>query len=294
MFAGITKKDTTALIRIYKEAEQDIIAKIAKTDFLKRADKEKTLKQIQNILAGLYEPTQTSIFEGTKSEYDSGVKEVQKALEKVDFKGGFSLVDKKATQFVLENLKDIQETAFNDVKQVLSNSYLNIQSSLNLISRQVKNEQATEIANQLTNKIARGQVLGTSRKQISKRLADLLTEKGITGFNYVTEKGGQRNLSLSAYVEGLTRQTLINSRASAVVSTALEMGQDLLKISTHSNPSPMCSPWGGKIISITGKTPGYPLLSEALFNGDYKRGGIHWRFCRHSLTIYIKTNIQFN
>ena len=292
MIEGITDKDTSELIKIYEQAESEIIDTLKDTDFYNLVIKAKVLKQVQNVLVSLYKPTEKFITSKSKSEYQSGIQEVQEALGKLDFKGSFNLVDPKATQFVMENLKSIQESAFSDVRNVLSNSYQSIESSLNLIAKKVKNEYATQIASDIVSNIASKQALGKSRKEISMRLVDLITDKGVTGISYVTESGKQRNLSLSAYVDGLTRQVLITSRASAIVSTALEMGQDLLKISTHSKESKMCKNWSGKIVSITGKTDGYPTLSDALFK-DYKRGGIMHRFCRHSLRVYIPTDIQF-
>jgi len=293
MIEGITEKDIQALIKIYEDAEREIVAEIQDADFTKRKDKEKMLKQIQNILKKLYDPTQEFITSKSKSEYQSGIQEVQQTLGKLDLKGSFNLIDPKATQFVIETLNDIQDGSFADIKQVLSNSFSNIQSSLNLISREVKNKMASDITNQAVSEIAKGQVLGNSRKEISNQIAQKLIDKGVTGFSYTTDQGKQRNLSLSAYVEGLARSTLIYSRASAVVSQALEMGHDLLKISSHSNESPMCSRWSGQVVSITGKTPGYPRLSDALFSGDYKKGGIFHRYCRHSLTVYVDSTTEF-
>lgn len=294
MIKGITNKDVQALIKIYEEAEKEIINKIAKADFLNRGEKEKTLKQIQNILSSLYSPTQKFITSKSKKEYQSGIQEVQQSLAKLNLKGSFNLINPKAAQFVMENLKDIQDGALSDIKLTLSNSYLNIQNSLNLVIKNVKNSLASDVANNLVSKIAKGQILGNPRKEISRQLAMYLDDQGITAFHYTTKNGDKRKLSLPAYVEGLTRSTLINSRASAVVQQCLEMGHDLVKIDKHLNESPMCSKWGGKILSISGNTPGYPTLSEGLFNGDYKRGGIFHRFCRHSLTVYIPTDIRFD
>lgn len=290
----IDSSDVQDLVKIYENAENSIIEEIKNTqDVLKIANKNKMLKQIQNILTDLYTPTSDFITSKSKKEYQSGIQEVQEALGKVDLKGTFQLVNPNASKFVMLSIQEIQDGALADVKLTLSNSFLNIQNTLNLVTRNVKNNLASDTANGLVNKIAQGQILGNPRKEISKQLAAIIKDRGITSFTYAT-KNGERNLSLTAYAEGLTRSTLINSRASAVVQQCLEMGHDLIKVDHHANESRMCAKWSGQIFSISGNTTGYTKLSDALFSGDYKKGGLLHRYCRHSFTVYIPTKIKFN
>lgn len=287
MIEGITGADVQKLIDIYSKAEKNVIKGIIGVDFFNRREKEDALNQIQDILQGLYGPTQRFLDLEARKEYGSGIAEVESALRDVDLGNSFRVVDPQALKFVLSNVDDILDTALSDVKAMLSNSYTGIQSQLNQVKKEVQNE--------LISTIGTGQVSGQNRLLISEKLEKILTSKGITGFTGVTNKGKTIKVSMSAYVEALTRSTLINSRVSAVTSRALELGHDLLQISTHKNPSPMCAPWGGKIVSISGQTEGYPTLTEALFKGDYvPGGGILHRYCRHSVTVYIPTDIQFN
>jgi hypothetical protein len=61
----------------------------------------------------------------------------------------------------------------------------------------------------------------------------------------------------------------------------VEQGHDLVKISTHIGACPLCEPWQGKVLSITGKTKGYPTLEEA------KAAGLFHPNCRHAYGLYI-------
>lgn len=286
--------DNSQIVSIYEKAQQDVINKVADVDFFNLKQKQVFFAQVRKILESLDGLTQDFLIKETKKEWNSGIKEVDKAFRGLDIQANFNVIDPKAVDFIVQSLEDIQITSISEVRQVLSNSFSSIQNSVNLIVRNYKNANISEITGQLAEDIGKGQILGKSRKKISEEVYFNLTNKGITGLTYTTESGQLRNLSLKAYVDSLTRSTLVNSRASAVVSRALENGHDLLKISSHSNPSPMCAKWQGRIVSISGKTPGYGTLSEALFNGDYKRGGVLHRFCRHSLTVYIPTDIKFN
>ena len=273
----------TSLIEVYQNAEKEILGKLKYANLEKRNENLKALKQIREILTDLYPITEKELTKEAKKEYDLGSVETEKLLK--DVKPTFNLIDKKTSEFLISNLDDILNPALADVKNVLNSSYRNIEKTLSLVKRELRDE--------LLVKVGEGQVLGTSRKTIARELVWQLEKNGITALTYQNKNNKDINLSLTAYIDGLTRSTLINSKVSAVIDRALQAGHDLLKISTHSKPSPMCKFWQGKIVSITGQNKEYPLLSDALFNGNYKKGGILHRFCRHSLTVYIQTNIKF-
>jgi len=61
----------------------------------------------------------------------------------------------------------------------------------------------------------------------------------------------------------------------------VEQGHDLVKVSTHRGACELCQPWQGKILSITGKTKGYPTLEEA------KAAKLFHPRCRHAYGLYI-------
>ena len=61
----------------------------------------------------------------------------------------------------------------------------------------------------------------------------------------------------------------------------VEQGHDLVKVSTHRGACELCQPWQGKILSITGKTKGYPTLEEA------KAAKLFHVNCRHAYGLYI-------
>lgn len=46
----------------------------------------------------------------------------------------------------------------------------------------------------------------------------------------------------------------------------------------------MCAPWNGKVLSLTGQTPGYPTLEEA------EGAGLFHPNCRHASSLYIPEN----
>jgi hypothetical protein len=78
-----------------------------------------------------------------------------------------------------------------------------------------------------------------------------------------------------------TKPSNIEPHIFSVTQRAKELGRDLVKISTHKTDCPLCKPWQGKILSITGRTKGYPTLEKA------RKAGLFHEGCRHAMGLYI-------
>jgi len=119
--------------------------------------------------------------------------------------------------------------------------------------------------------------LSLSRIQAAQKALDDLAEQGITGF---TDAAGRR-WDLTSYVEMATRTAVSNAWDDLQATAAARSGLDLAMIYTHSTEGscPRCLPWLGKIISLTGATPGVPTLREA------KAAGFRHPNCRCSWLV---------
>lgn len=78
-----------------------------------------------------------------------------------------------------------------------------------------------------------------------------------------------------------TKPIYLDKYVSTTSQRIKNQGHDLVKISTHTTDCPLCKPWQGKILSITGKTKGYPTLDEA------KAAGLFHEGCAHAMGLYI-------
>ena len=103
------------------------------------------------------------------------------------------------------------------------------------------------------------------------------TQKGIVGF---TDKAGRR-WSMSAYTNMLARTVLHEAHNEAQWREFVANGLDLIIVSSHSGACPLCEPWAGKILSLTGLTGGYPTLEAA--KGD----GLFHPNCLHTTSLYV-------
>ena len=93
-----------------------------------------------------------------------------------------------------------------------------------------------------------------------------------------TDKGGKR-WDLSTYARMCARTIAAEAMSEATINRALDLGLDLVKVSKHVHPEDICSPYEGRIYSISGESNRYPKLTV--------RPPFHPN-CRHTISIYIE------
>lgn len=98
-------------------------------------------------------------------------------------------------------------------------------------------------------------------KQAAKVYKERLAEKGVTGFR----DAAGRDRNMKTYAEMVARSTVREAMIEGTSNRLLEHGHDMAKISggTGENTCDKCAAWVGRIISLTGKTPGYPTIADA-------------------------------
>lgn len=160
------------------------------------------------------------------------------------------------------------EAAASDAMAKFGHTMIGIKRSVEDVARFSQQKAVREI-------IAAGDLRGAAAKEIAKEVQAKIREDGIT---VLIDKGGKQ-WQLDTYAEMLTRQVLANSGREGISNTALELGFDLAEITTHGTTCELCMPWEGVIVSLTGKTPGYPSLDKA------KEEGLMHVGCKHGFTI---------
>lgn len=118
-----------------------------------------------------------------------------------------------------------------------------------------------------------GFVEGKTARQVRKQIVKDLTANGITGF---TDKAG-KEWTLSSYSEMVSRTTTIEATDAGMMGQMQEEGYDLMRVDAHAGTCPMCAPWEGRVLSLSGKTRGYKTL------GDARAAGFRHPNCSHDL-----------
>ncbi|GAG56952.1 unnamed protein product, partial [marine sediment metagenome] len=98
---------------------------------------------------------------------------------------------------------------------------------------------------------------GRERAYASKRIHEYLRLKLLDG-KFIDKAG--RNYNLRSYSEMVARTRLRQAQTDAVLNLCEQYENDLVQWSKHANPCADCAQYEGKIYSLSGKHPEYPLL----------------------------------
>lgn len=102
---------------------------------------------------------------------------------------------------------------------------------------------------------------------------------------YRTQSGRIINYPLDATVRRDIMTTLVQAAAQITVERNEEYGNDLVQVSAHFGARPSHAVWQGRVYSLTGRTKGYRLLSEATGYGTAE--GLCGINCRHTFWPYF-------
>ena len=117
-----------------------------------------------------------------------------------------------------------------------------------------------------------------TRMQAAQSALNKFADMGITGF---IDKAG-RQWEMASYVEMAVRTTASNAALQGHIDRQTELGEDLMIVSSFGNTCPLCSPWEGVVLSISGNTMKHPSLATA------KAAGLFHPNCKHTLLTYIE------
>lgn len=109
------------------------------------------------------------------------------------------------------------------------------------------------ISNLLDDAIREGQSRGELSQLIRKHFHRQLYERKFININ-------GRNYDMIKYARMVARTRLRKTQSEAVKNACEQFDNDLVEISDHGTKTEICLPYEGKVFSISGKHPVYPLL----------------------------------
>jgi len=139
---------------------------------------------------------------------------------------------------------------------------------------QVIGRRTDDIYRNLALENIRGSVAGFQTwKQVAQAYREKLADKGITGF---TDSMG-REWSMKTYSEMVARTSTRETMLKGTANRLLEHDIDLVEITggVSEKTCEACEKWVGQVVSLTGKTDGYPTLAEAEDEGLFHPNCIH-------------------
>ena len=118
--------------------------------------------------------------------------------------------------------------------------------------------------------ISEGVITGATRKQISDSVAGELKD----GLVSLVDRSG-RKWSFEAYSEMLARTQLVKAANEGMLNELSYNDYDLVQVTQHNGSCPLCQPWEGQILSITGKTSGFKTIDDAEAEGLFHPNCAH-------------------
>lgn len=252
------------ILMIYSDAEDKMLKAVAKRvakgiksegwNETKLKDTQALKKEIEKVLGDTQKLSNTTVSKGIINAYKSGVQEV----------GGV----KGVHQTILDEL----DIPMNLKMLVLSTNQLLDNASFQVLRK------ANDAYQQVMAHATTGLLAGTdTRIQASQKMLNEFASKGITSF---VDKAG-RNWDLGSYAEMCARTVGSHAALQGHIDRQVEVGEDLVKVSTIGTTCPICQRWQGVVLSISGNNPKYHSLEEA------KASGLFHPNCKHTLGMFI-------
>lgn len=248
---------------LYGDAESKMLEKVARRTLRgvvtpgfseeKLNDIQELRKEISAITGSVASLSKRKVSDGILKAYVTGVHSASKDAG-LAITAMTGLVPQHVQRMILETNALIDGTSFQILRSTQD------------VYRQVISEATT------------GLLIGVdSRVQAAQDALNKFAAKGITGF---VDKAG-RHWDLGSYVDMAVRTTSSRAALQGHIDRQLDIGNDLIRVSSIGATCPICEPWQGKVLSIEGKTPGYPTLSDA------KAAKLFHPNCKHTITAYF-------
>lgn len=254
-----TDAEVDRLINFYEAAEREILDRLSRALLRGNVTWHLTAlrKQAEAILQQLRDGSRQWCSEAIPSIYMQGAEYADGMIKRAGLKvsRGFSGIHQEAAQILADN------------------TYSRLLGVTDVIGRQVE-----DIYRDLALESVRGPVVGYDTwKQTATRYREQLAERGVTGFR---DRAG-REWNMGSYTRMVARTTTMEAHTQGTVNRLGEQGHDLVIVSHHVGACELCLPWEGEVLSLTGKTAGYPTLDEA------KAAGLYHPNCRHAIGLWI-------
>lgn len=260
------EKSTQKVRSLYSNAQREIVREIRGATSFRRAQLEAIQGQVTAILSELEGETRTVVRQELTRHYEDGAFRVVKAFEAqgVKVSGALTQLDNEAIQAMFDDTFTLygqgMQTAARETNRVLSIA---------------KRERIRDL-------LAEGTIRAQTRREIAQRIKAELAD----GITVLRDRGGKR-WSLDTYAEMLTRTKMRESTNEGLANKMRQEGADLVQVSDHAEECPLCRPWEGRILSLTGETKGYPTTAEA------EAEGLMHPNCRHRYLPYRKAIAEF-
>jgi len=249
-------------VDILRSAYSQLLQTLSSGDLTKKQVQLQKLAQIEEIVNELDIDVRSWVAVEVPAFYEIGMFEALKALHERGSNVAFSI--------------DFANFHREAIEALARETYANIAEGMTGLTRTGEKVISMAQRESVLVEIAKGDILGKDRRSIAKDVKQVLQDSGITA---LVDKRG-REWDLLTYGEMLARTKLTQAHNTGTINRMTESGYDLVEVSEHAGSCPLCEPWQGQILSVTGRTNAYGTLDDAIGMGLFHPN------CRHTVTPY--------
>lgn len=272
------------VVEQYAEAERRLLARMARNlskgvsapDWAEKqyAALRTERQYLERLLAALRERTRTELMGAIAQAYEAGGLEAAREVVRAGAGEIARSAELPAQTHAIERLTAEAMGYLSETEPRILRSTMNTYQRIIAAAEQ----EAAQAAFRSGIAEAVGQALlgAETRRTACQIMLDRFAERGITGF---IDRAG-RSWDLASYTEMATRTALQKSARIGHTKTLQHHGLDLVIISDHRGSCPLCAPWEGKVLSLSGNDPRYPSLAEA------EAAGLFHANCGHDKAAY--------
>lgn len=136
------------------------------------------------------------------------------------------------------------------------------------------------IMNDVQNSLGKSILTGENRRVASARVSEIFLKEGLTAFKVIDKNGVERNLPLDFYAKTVTKTKLRQSHNTGTENRYIENEVDLVRVDEHYPTCKECASKQGIVISLAGKTKGYPTKKQVGLPPYHPN-------CRHTIRPYM-------
>ena len=242
-----------ALIDVYEAAEKKIV------DILKQAEGvsdearwryERLLAQIQHEINFLNQSVATWAPAAAKLAYKRGSVFASQTARSMGLPAQTIDFDSMLHKGAISALSDQMALDMLEANETM----------LNNSTRLIRATQQRVLSETTINRaLAEGLAGGESRRQISRTLEKQFAAQIEEG-KLIT--AGGRNFQPGPYAELVTRTRTREAASWGTINTQADYGLDLVQVSTHESEVDVCTPYAGRIFSLGGNNPDFPMLDR--------------------------------
>lgn len=238
-------KDNVVKKRI-QYLEKQISLLIATRQILDNAEKEKMLRNIENLMAQSHEDVTSIVGDDLAKTYED---ELNKAV---------AYLQNNGIEFATTLNSQVHAAALD---YIVGDTMLDLSAAYRTAQKNLINN-IDKVLNNVQQDIADGIMYGDTRRKTIKRVYDDFLSKGLTSFTTVDGK----ELPLDFYAETVTRTKTSTASINAHVNTYQEANVNLVEVVGSSDPCGDCAPYHHVVFSLDGNDERFPHVDvQSLF-----------------------------